>query len=53
MSRSGQREAIFYDDAYRVEFLRTLDQACLKTDRLGIASASYVSSLLFSVDTKL
>ena len=31
MSRGNPREAIFYDDADRVEFLRTLGQACLKT----------------------
>ena len=31
MSRGDRREAIFYDDADRVEFLRTLGQACLKT----------------------
>jgi putative transposase len=31
MSRGDQREAIFYDDADRNEFLRTLAQACLKT----------------------
>jgi len=31
MSRGDGREAIFYDDADRVEFLRTLGQACLKT----------------------
>ena len=35
-------EAIFYDDADRVEFLRTLGRACLKSDRLRIGSASYV-----------
>ena len=29
MSRRDRREAIFYDDADRVEFLRTLGQACL------------------------
>jgi len=29
MSRGDRREAIFYDDADRVEFLRTLGQACL------------------------
>ena len=32
--------------ADRVEFLTTLGQACLKSDRLGIGSASYVSNLL-------
>ena len=53
MSRGDRREAIFYDDAYRVEFLRTLGQACLKSDRLRIGSASYVSNLLSSVDSKL
>jgi putative transposase len=31
MSRGDGREAIFYDDADRVEFLRTLGQACRKT----------------------
>jgi putative transposase len=31
MSRGDRREAIVYDDADRVEFLRTLGQACLKT----------------------
>jgi hypothetical protein len=31
MSRGDRREAIFYDHADRVEFLRTLGQACLKT----------------------
>ena len=31
MSRGDLREAIFYDDADRQEFLRTLGQACLKT----------------------
>jgi len=31
MSRGDRREAIHYDDADRVEFLRTLSQACLKT----------------------
>jgi putative transposase len=31
MSRGDRREAIFYDDADRVEFLTTLGQACLKT----------------------
>lgn len=31
MSRGDRREAIFYDDADRVEFLKTLGQACLKT----------------------
>ena len=53
MGRGNRREAIFYDDADRVEFLRTLGQACLKTDRLRIGSASYVSNLLSSVDSKL
>jgi hypothetical protein len=53
MSRGDPREAIFYDDADRVEFLRTLAQACLKTDRLRIGSASYDSNLLSSVDSKL
>jgi hypothetical protein len=48
-----RREAIFYDDADRVEFLRTLGQACLKSDRLRIGNASYVSNLLSSVDSKL
>jgi len=43
----------FYDDADRVEFLGTLGQACLKSDRLRIGSASYVSNLLSSVDSKL
>jgi hypothetical protein len=37
MSRGDRREAIFYDDA----------------DRLRIGSASYVSNLLSSVDSKL
>jgi hypothetical protein len=32
MSRGDRREAIFYDDADRVEFLRTLGQACLRPD---------------------
>jgi hypothetical protein len=36
MSRGDRREAIFYDDADRVEFPRTLGQACLKSDRLRI-----------------
>ena len=49
MSRGNRREAIFYDDADRVEFLRTLGPACLKSDRLRIGSASYVSNLLSSV----
>ncbi len=31
MSRGDRREAIFLDDADRVEFLRTLGQVCLKT----------------------
>ncbi len=31
MTRGHRREAIFYHDADRVEFLRTLGQACLKT----------------------
>jgi hypothetical protein len=31
MSRGDRREAIFYDDADRVEFLKTLGQASLKT----------------------
>src|SRR5437867_2181711 len=31
MSRGDRREAIFCDDADRVEFLKTLGQACLKT----------------------
>ena len=53
MSRGNRREAIFYDDADRVEFLRTLGPACLKSDRLRIGSASYVSNLLSSVDSKL
>ena len=53
MSRGDRRDAIFYDDADRVEFLRTLGQACLKSDRLRIGSASYVSNLLSSVDRKL
>ena len=53
MSRGNRREAIFYDDADRVEFLRTLGQDCLKSDRLRIGSASYVSNLLSSVDSKL
>jgi hypothetical protein len=44
MGRGDRREAIFYDDADRVEFLRTLGQACLKSDRLRIGSASYVSN---------
>ena len=42
MSRGDRREAIFYDDADRVEFLRTLGQACLKTGWLRIGSASSV-----------
>ena len=33
MSRGDRREAIFSDDADRVEFLRTLGQACLKSGR--------------------
>ena len=53
MSRGDRREGIFYDDADRAEFLRTLSQACLKSDRLRIGSASYVSKLLPSVDSKL
>jgi hypothetical protein len=53
MSRGDRREAIFDDDADRVEFLRTLGQTCLKTGRLRIGSASYVSNLLSSVDSKL
>ena len=53
MSRGDRREAIFYDDADRVEFLRTLGQACLKSDRLRIGSASYLSNLLSCVDSKL
>jgi hypothetical protein len=53
MSRSDRGEAIFYDDADRVEFLRTLGQACLRSDRLKIGNASYVSNLLSSVDSKL
>jgi len=53
MSRGNRREAIFYDDADRVEFLRTLAQACLKSDRLRLGSASYVSNLLSGVDSKL
>jgi hypothetical protein len=53
MSRGDRREAIFYDDANRVEFLRTLGLACLKSDRPKIGSASYVSNLLSSVDSKL
>jgi hypothetical protein len=31
MSRGDRREAIFYDDADRQEFLRTLGEACQKT----------------------
>src|SRR5215472_16980098 len=31
MSRGDRREAIFHDDADRLEFLRTLGQACQKT----------------------
>ena len=31
MSRGDRREAIFYDDADRVEFLGTFGQACRKT----------------------
>jgi len=31
MSRGDRREAIFYNDAGRVEFLRILGQACAKT----------------------
>ena len=50
MSRGGRREAILYDDANRVEFLRTLGQACLKSGWLRIGSASYVSNLLSSID---
>ena len=50
MSRGNRREAIFYDDADRVAFLRTLGRACLKSDRLRIGSASYVSNLLSSVE---
>ena len=46
MIRGDRLEAIFVDDADRVEFLRTLGQACLKSDRLRIGSASYVSNLL-------
>jgi hypothetical protein len=29
ISRGDRREAIFYDDADRMEFLRTLGQACV------------------------
>jgi hypothetical protein len=53
MGRGDRREAIFYGDVDWVEFLRTLGQARLKSDRLRIGSASYVSNLLSSVDTKL
>ncbi len=53
MSRGDRREAIFYDDTDRVEFLRTLRQACLKSDQLRIGSASYISNLLSSVDSNL
>ncbi len=101
MSRGDRREPIFQDDADRVEFLRSLGQACQKTgwqvhayclmsnhfhllletpqpkghhvkvkiaqqlreqtpmhrqwiaDRLRMGSASYVSNLLGSVDSKL
>ena len=35
MSRGDRREAIFYDDADRVEFLRTLGQACRKNRMAG------------------
>jgi len=31
MSRGNRREGIFHYDVDRQEFLRTLDQACLKT----------------------
>lgn len=31
MSGGDRREGIFYDNADRVEFLKTLGQACLKT----------------------
>jgi hypothetical protein len=51
-SRGDRHESIFYDDADRVEFLKTLGQACLKSDRLRVGSASYVSNLLSSVDSK-
>ena len=44
LSGGDRREAIFYDDTDRAEFLRTLGQACLKSDRLRIGSASYVSN---------
>jgi hypothetical protein len=40
MSRGDRREAIFHDDADRVEFLTTLGRASLKSDRLKIGSAS-------------
>ena len=53
MSGGNLREAILYDDADRVELLRTLGQTCLTSDRLRIGSASYVSNLLSSVDCKL
>ena len=53
MSRGDRREGIFYDDADRAEFLRTLSQACLKSDRLRIGNASYIAILLSSVDSKL
>ena len=32
MSRGDQRDDIFFDDVDRYDFLRTLGEACLKTD---------------------
>jgi REP element-mobilizing transposase RayT len=34
MSRGGQRDDIFFDDGDRYDFIRTLGEACLKTDWL-------------------
>jgi hypothetical protein len=52
MSRGDRREAIFHGDADRQQLLRTLGQACLKTEwqvRLEMGSASYVSNLSWAV----
>jgi len=53
MSRGDRREAIFCDDAGRVEFRRTLGKLVSRAIGLRIASASYVSNLLSSVDGEL
>jgi len=40
MSRSDQREAVFLDDVDRQDFLKTLAEACQKTDwQIRIISA--------------